>query len=137
MPLPTEVSFDRDRIDQFIRSGIIPIEAAQGKDIVFVPDEITVGDTSLSFQLLLSRIIQLLLWCRDHFEKGLKDGDLEADLRQAFHSFWENSGHSGPEFLEISAGQPDQEDIIPVRIMVKLSRDILPSCQKVELVFAW
>ncbi|MBW1858381.1 MAG: type VI secretion system contractile sheath large subunit, partial [Deltaproteobacteria bacterium] len=52
-PLPTEASFDRDRIDQFIRSGIIPLAAAQSKDIAFVPDEITVGDTSLRFQLLL------------------------------------------------------------------------------------
>jgi len=137
MPLPTEASFNRDRIDQFIRSGIIPIAAAQGKDSAFVPDEITVGDTSLSFQLLLSRIIQLLLWCRDHFEKGLKDGDLEVDLRQAFHSFWEKSGHSGPESLEISAGQPDQEDIIPVRIVLEPSREILPSRKQVELNFRW
>ena len=136
-PLPTETTFDRDRIDQFIRSGIIPIAAAQGKDIVFVPDEITVGDTSLSFQLLLSRIIQLLLWCRDHFEKGLKDGDLEADLRQAFHSFWEKSGHSGPEFLEISAGQPDLDHRIPLRIVLEPSRQILSSRQKVELNFMW
>jgi type VI secretion system protein ImpC len=136
-PLPTEATFDRDRIDQFIRSGIIPLAAAQGKDIAFVPDEITVGDTSLSFQLLLSRITQLVLWCRDHFEKGLKGADLEADLRQAFYSFWEKSGHSGPESLEISAGQPDQEDRIPVRIVVKPYRDILPSRKQVELNFMW
>ena len=136
-PLPTEASFDRDRIDQFIRSGIIPLAAAQGKDIVFVSDEITVDDTSLSFQLLLSRITQLVLWCRDHFEKGLKGADLEEELAKAFYSFWEKSGHSGPESLEISAGQPDQEDIIPVRIMVKPSRDILPSRKQVELNFRW
>jgi len=136
-PLPTEANFDRDRIDQFIRSGIIPLAAAQGKDIAFVPDEITVGDTSLSFQLLLSRITQLVLWCRDHFEKSLKGADLEADLRQAFYSFWEKSGHSGPEFLEISAGQPDLDHRIPLRIVLEPSRQILPSRQKVELVFAW
>ena len=136
-PLPTEVSFDRNRIDQFIRSGIIPIAAAQGKDVAFVPDEITVGDTSLRFQLLLSRITQLVLWCRDHFEKGLKGADLEEELGKAFNSFWEKSGHLGPESLEISAGQPDQENIIPVRIMVKPCRDILPSQKQVELNFRW
>jgi len=137
MPLPTETSFDRDRIDQFIRSGIIPLAAAQGKDIVFVSDEITVDNTSLSFQLLLSRITQLVLWCRDHCEKGLKGADLEEELRKVFHSFWEESGHSGPESLEISAGEPDQEDIIPVRIMVEPSREILPSRKQVELNFRW
>jgi len=136
-PLPTEANFDRDRIDQFIRSGIIPLAAAQGKDIAFFPDEITVGDTSLSFQLLLSRITQLVLWCRDHFEKGLKGADLEADLRQAFYSFWKKSGHPGPEFLEISAGQPDLDHRIPLRIVLEPSRQILPSRQNVELVFAW
>ena len=36
-PLPTEANFDRDRIDQFIRSGIISFAAVQGKDIAFVP----------------------------------------------------------------------------------------------------
>ena len=136
-PLPTEISFDRDRIDQFIRSGIIPLAAAQNKDIAFVPDEITVGNTSLRFQLLLSRVTQLVLWCRDHFEKGLKGADLEEELRKAFYSFWEKSGHSGPESLEISVGQPDQEDILPVRIMVKPSRDILPSQKQVELNLRW
>jgi len=136
-PLPTEASFDRDRIDQFIRSGIIPLAAAQGKDIAFVPDEITVDDISLRFQLLLSRVTQLVLWCQDHFEKGLKGEDLEEELAKAFYSFWEKSGHSGPESLEISAGQPDQEDILPVQILVKPSRDILSSRKQVELNFKW
>jgi type VI secretion system protein ImpC len=136
-PLPTEVNFDRNRIDQFIRSGIIPLAAAQAKDIAFVPDETTVGGVSLGYQLLLSRITQLVLWCRDHFEKGLTGSDLEAELRRAFSSFWEKSGHFGPELLEISAGQPDQDDRIPLRIVLEPSRQILPSRQKVELAFSW
>jgi type VI secretion system protein ImpC len=136
-PLPTETNFDRDRIDQLIRSGIIPLAAAQGRDIAFTPDGTTVNGISLGYQLLISRITQLVLWCRDHFEKGLKGTDLEALLWQAFRLFWEKSGHSGPESLDISAGQPDQDGRIPVRIVLEPSRQILPSWQQVELDFLW
>jgi hypothetical protein len=136
-PLPTEANFDRDRIDQFIRSGIIPLAAVQGKDIAFVPDETTAGGISLGYQLFVSRITQLVLWCRDHFEKGLKGADLEAQLRKAFKLFWKNRGYSGPESLEIVIGKPDPDGRIPVRIAMQPSRQILASRDKVELDFSW
>jgi hypothetical protein len=136
-PLPVEANFDRDRIDQFIRSGIIPFAAVKDKDIAFVPDETTAAGISLRYQLFVSRITQLLLWCRDHFEKGIKGADLEAELRQAFKSFWESSGYSGPESLEILAGKPDSQGRIPVQIALKPSRQILASPDTVALDFLW
>jgi type VI secretion system protein ImpC len=136
-PSPTEANFDQNRIDQFIRSGIIPLAAVQGKDIAFAPDETTAGGISLRYQLFVSRITQLVLWCRDHFEKGLNGKDLEADLQQAFKLFWEISGHSGPESLEIIAGKPDPEGRVPVRIALEPARQILASRDKVELNFSW
>ena len=77
------------------------------------------------------------MWCRDHFEKGLGGSDLEELLRQAFRAFWEKSGHLGPESLEISAGQPDSDGRIPVRIVLEPSPEILPSQQRVELDLLW
>ena len=136
-PLPTEADFDRNRIDQLIRSGIIPLATAPGKDITFVPDETTAGGISLGYQLLVSRVTQLVLWCRDHFEKGLKGADLETQLRQAFKLFRENSGHSGPESLEIEIGKPDPDGRVAVRIALQPSRQILPSRDLVELEFSW
>jgi hypothetical protein len=136
-PLPTEVNFDRDRIDQFISSGMTPLATMQGKDVAFVPDETTVGGASLRYALLVSRITQLVLWCRDHFEKGLGGSDLEDLLRKAFRAFWERSGHVGPESLEISADQPDSKGRIPIRISLEPSREILSSRQGVELNFMW
>jgi type VI secretion system protein ImpC len=136
-PLPTEANFDRDRIDQFIRSGIIPLAAEPGKDIAFVPGETTAGGISLCYQLFVSRVTQLVLWCRDHFEKGLNGGDLEEELQRAFKLFWETSGHSGPESLEILAGKPEPDGRIPVRIVLEPARQILPSKDKVELDFMW
>jgi len=136
-PLPTEAYFDRDRIDQLIRSGIIPLAAAHGKDIAFVPDETMIGGVSLGYQLFVSRIIQLITWCRDHLEKGLEGDDLEAELRQAFGAFWERLGHHGPENLRISVGKPGPDGRIAVRITLEPSRQILSSREKVELDFSW
>jgi hypothetical protein len=136
-PLPVETNFDRDRIDQFIRGGIIPFAAVQGKDIAFVPDETTAAGISLSYQLFVSRITQLLLWCRDHFENGIKGADLEAELERAFKLLWETSGYSDPESLEILAGKPDPQGRIPIRIALKPSRQILASRDTVALDFLW
>jgi type VI secretion system protein ImpC len=136
-PLPVQTNFDRGRIDQFIRSGIIPFAAVQGKDIAFVPAETTAAGISLGYQLLVSRITQLLLWCRDRFEKGIKGADLEAELKQAFKLFWEASGHPDPESLEIQTGKTDPDGRIPVRIVLKPSRQILASRDEVALDFLW
>jgi type VI secretion system protein ImpC len=136
-PLPIEGYFDRDRIDQLIRSGIIPLASVQGKDIAFVPDETTVNGVSLAYQLLVSQITQLVLWCRDHFEKGLEGDDLEAELRGAFGAFWERAGHHGPENLGISVGKLEPDGRIAVRITLEPSRQILPSREKVEVDFLW
>jgi hypothetical protein len=136
-PLPVEANFDHDRIGQFIRGGIIPFAAVPGKDIAFVPDETTAAGISLRYQLLVSRITQLLLWCRDHFEKGIKGADLEAELEQAFKLFWKASGYSGPESLEILADKPDSQGRVPVQIALKASRQILAARDTVVLDFLW
>jgi hypothetical protein len=109
----------------------------QGRDIAFVPDETTAGDISLRYQLFVSRITQLVLWCRDHLEKGIKGADLETELQRAFKFFWETSGYSGPESLEILAGNPGPDGRVPVRIALEPTRQILPSRDIVELEFSW
>jgi hypothetical protein len=75
--------------------------------------------------------------CRDHFEKGIKGADLEAELKQAFRFFWETSGYSGPESLDILVGNPDPDGRVPVRIALESSRQILTSRDKVALDFSW
>jgi type VI secretion system protein ImpC len=136
-PAPTEASFSTNRLDQFIRSGIIPLSAMPRKDVAFTPSETTASRLSLGYQLLVSRITQLILWCRDNFHKRLEGAELETELRHAFKLFWERSGHSGPEYLEISAGQPDSKGRIPLRIEVEPSPQVLPSQEKVKLDFFW
>ena len=124
-------------MDQLIRSGIIPLASVQGKDIAFVPDETTVTGVSLAYQLFVSQITQLILWCRDHFEKALRGRALEAELRQAFFSFWESRGHSGPDHLDISVGDIEKDDQVSLKIELGVSRQILPSGGKVALDLFW
>jgi len=136
-PIPTEVSLTEDRIDQFRRAGIMPIAAMQNKDVAFIPAETTMGGVSLSYQLLVSRITQFILWCRDNLSKNLEGAELEQGLRQEFSLFWGKSGHAGPDNLEISAGHPRPDNQIPLRIDIQPSRKILPSGEKIVLEFSW
>lgn len=136
-PIPTEALFTEDRIDQFRRSGIMPLATMQNKDVAFVPAETTMGGGSLSYQLLVSRITQFILWSLDNFPKELGAVELEEGLRRAFSLFWGKSGHEGPDNLEISAGHPGPDNRIPLRIALQPSRKILPSGEKIVLEFSW
>ena len=135
--LPTEVFLSEDRIDQFIRGGIIPLVATYNKDMAFIPSETTVAGASLSYLLLLSRITQFLFWCKENFEKDLEGADIEKNLTKAFFLFWEKTGHPHPQNLSISASKPKPEKPIIVRIVIEPSRQILPSGEKVELELNW
>ncbi len=137
MPLPTEAAFSENRIDQFIRGGIVPLIAQQGKDVAITPAESTLAGGSLSYQAFMSRITQLLLWCKDNFKKDLEPLKLEEGIHRAFSLFWEKSGHSGPENLEISASQPGPDNQILLRIALKPSRQILPTSEEIEMEFVW
>lgn len=136
-PIPIEVSFTEDRIDQFRRAGIIPLAALSNKDVAFTPIETTIAGAALSYQLFVSRITQFILWCRDHLREDLAGSELEAEIRRAFALFWESSGHAGPESMAISAGHPRPDHRIPLRIDVQPSRKILPSGEKIQLEFFW
>jgi type VI secretion system protein ImpC len=134
---PTETCFTEDRIDQFKRAGIMPLAAIPDKDIVFTPAETTMGGVPLSHQLFVSRVTQIMLWCRDNFPKDLSGAELENGLRQTFSRFWEFSGHRGPENLEITAGHRQPDDRIAVHMDLQPSGKILPLGRRIQLDFFW
>jgi len=135
--VPTETNFSEDRIEQFIRGGIIPLVSSYNKNIVFTPYETTVAGTPLNYQLLLTRISRLIFWCKDNFEKGMEPAELEKSLHGAFSLFWEKSGHPAPENLQISAEKPDPNKPAMVRLILEPSRQILFPKETVELKFHW
>lgn len=135
--IPTEMNFSEERIDQLIRTGIIPLVSSLNKDFAFVPGETTAGGRSLSYQLFLSRITHFLFWCKDHFEKDLEPPLLEERLKKAFSLFWERTGNAPPRGFEVSATRPKPESPALVRILIDPSRQMLPSGEKVELELNW
>jgi hypothetical protein len=135
--IPTEIHLDRDRMDQMIRSGIIPLTSMANKDFVFAPAETTVGGDALSYQLFVSRMTQLILWCRDNLPRDLTGTALALELRQNFALFWETYGAMALPRLDISVAEPAADGRIPVRIELHPSREILSSEKTVELDFYW
>jgi hypothetical protein len=135
--IPTETNFSEERIDQFIRGGILPLVSPLNKDTAFIPRETTAGGSSLSYQLFLSRVTQFLFWCKDHFEKDLEPGLLEQNLKKAFSLFWERSGALIPNSLEISVNRQKGGQSIVVKMVIEPSRQMLPSQEKVEFELSW
>jgi hypothetical protein len=135
--LATETALSDERIDQFIRAGITPLVSPYDKDIAFIPRETTVAGGSLQHQLFLSRISQMLFWCRDRLEKDLEPAVLEKVLTKMFSHEWEKTGHPVPEDLSISARKSERDELVTVRIVIEPSRRILPPGGTIELEFPW
>jgi len=136
-PIPTEIFFANDRVDQLLRIGIIPLSSARKKDIVFASKETTVAGNSLRYQILLSALSRFIFWCLDNFDKGMPPQQIEENFTQAMVLFWEKSGDRLPKDLVISAGCPDPENRIPLRISLTPPHRLLPSGEKIELEFRW
>jgi type VI secretion system protein ImpC len=133
----TEVAFDEDRIGQMIASGLIPLVSFKNKDMAFVAGESTVSGTSLAFQLVLSRIIQFAIWCKERFGKKVSASDLRVKLESALSRFWEETGHMPPEDMHISVKEDDAGDPTSVEMMIKPPPAILPSREVIEFHFDW
>jgi type VI secretion system protein ImpC len=135
--LATEANFSDDRIDQFIRSGIIPLVAPFNKDLAFMPVETTAAGGSLAHQLFLSRISHLIFWCRENLGEDLDPDNIEQGLTKAFSLFFEKTGHTAPENLEISVGKPEPDQPATAKIIIDPPKQILPSGEKIELELRW
>ncbi len=135
--LTTETSFAEERIDQFIRAGIMPLVASRNRDIAFMPLETTVAKGSLEYQALVSRVSHFILWCKDSFKKDLEPMELQQSLERAFSLFWEKTGHPVPKNLKVSVSRPDAGGRPVTKILIEPSREILPTGKRVELEFVW
>ena len=133
----TEAALDENRIDQLIASGLIPLVSFKNRDMAFVPGDPTISGDSLAFQLVLSRIVQFVIRCKERFGKDLSASDLEAKLESTLSRFWERTGHSLPEDVRISIGKPDPTGSALVSIMIRPQPAILPSPEPIEFQLNW
>ncbi len=134
---PTEVPFSEDRMAQFIKSGIMPLISQPNRDTAFFVDETTIAGSSLAYQLVVSRIVQFLISCKESFDKGLNPSELQEKLRNAIVTFWEKTGHTPPADMQLSVTKPDSGKRPVVDFALKPSPEILPSGEKIELQFHW
>jgi len=105
--------------------------------MAFVGGDSTISRGSLAFQLVLSRIVQFVIWCKERFGKDLKADDLKGKLELALSRFWEQTGHPVPEEMDISVEKPDPAGPASVGMVIRPGRAILGSREVVEFHFNW
>jgi predicted component of type VI protein secretion system len=133
----TEVSFDENRIDQMIASGLIPLASFKNKDIAFVLGDPTVSGSSLAFQLILSRIVQFFIHCKESLGTDGSAADLEERLQSALSRFWEATGHPAPKEIHLSVQKSEPAGPASVMIKIRPEPAVLPSGEVIEFHFDW
>ena len=134
-PMAVEANINRDRQDQFIRSGLTPVVSE--RDTAFVPQAVSLSGASLAYQLLICRMTQFLFWCKDNLPAETEPSILETQLRLAFQVLSEQSRPPAFESVTISTGRPNGEGRIPVNISIVPSGSVLPSRQPIEMTLDW
>ena len=135
--IPLEVSFAEDRLRQFVKAGLMPLACAVNKDTVFCPFDRTLHGGSLSYQLFLSKITQLLLWCKDNFPSGLEAEQIQQGIINVFSSFWEKTGYQISDRLNVSVYKPDAESQGQVTLTIDPPKELLSVGDKVVLELPW
>lgn len=135
--LSTQIPISEDRLYEFSKSGFIPLMGFNNQSIAFSPSDVNLQGGSLSYQLFMSRITNLVLWCKDNFEINLTPDEVKERLYDVFSTYWEKTGYPGPEVLDISTTTPDAEGVFNIRINIRPSREILPAGGEVNLQFSW
>lgn len=134
---PTEVLLSEDRIDQFIRAGIIPLVSMANRDVAFFPRETTMTGGSFAYQLLLTKVTQFILWFKENYGQEIPHSHLAQKLQETLSFFFAKTGDLTPPRMEITVAQPMPEKPAAVNLKIEPSRQLLPSGEKIELKFAW
>lgn len=137
IPTPTEMILSEDRLAEFIEIGITPVQGIAGKDIAFTPRETTLGGSSLKYQFFTSRILTFLWWYRDNMDEEKMSGDLCTNIKDALSLFWEKTGYSPPEDLEITAEEAVERKPVNIRIGMTPPTSVLPGGRRLEMTFLW
>jgi len=134
----TETLFPDDRIRQFAEIGISVLCGAAMQDIAFFPRGSAASGESLLFQLFFSRIIGYLIWKRDQAPEYADGNSAPSEyVRNAIERLFKDAGSELPYDLDVAAGNPDENGLVPVQIAFTPSRSILPNSKKIEFTFSW
>lgn len=136
-PMVSEVRFDRDRLEQFVKAGFTPLAVETKKDSAFFPGATMVNGTPLSYQLLLNQVTHFILWCKDHIRSENDPGHLEEQLKGALDRFSRRTDPPGFSEATIEVAPVNPDGRIPVGIRLIPSEPTLPSQNPIELQLDW
>jgi hypothetical protein len=134
----TETLFSDDRIRQFAEIGITVLCGAAMQDVTFFPRGSAASGESLLFQLFFSRIIGYLIWKRDQAPEYDDGNSMPSEyVRNALEKLFKDAGDEPPSDLNVTAGEPDESGLVPVKITFTPPGNILPGTKKIEFTFSW
>lgn len=137
LPAPSEAVLNRDRLDQFARAGLTPLAAEAGRDKAFIPRAVTLQGKPLAYQLLLSQVTRLVLWCKDNLPAETSEVSLQTQLKLAFQVFSEQSQPPGFADVAITTRTPGKDGRIPVSFHITPAAAILPNQEAITLNIDW
>lgn len=136
-PTPSEALLNSDRLDQFARAGLTPLAAESGRDKAFFPRAVTLQGNAMAYQLLLSQVTRLVLWCKDNLPAETSEISLQTQLKMAFQVFSEQSQPPGFADVAITTQPPGADGRIPVTFHITPAASILPNQQAITLNIEW
>lgn len=134
---PTEFSLSRDRVDQFLMAGIIPLCPIKNRDQAFFPSDRTLAGGRLPYQLVLTSMFQALIWCNEHLSRDLQGEELAREIEKVIIGFWEKIGSGGIEQFQVSVSMAEREKRGLVSISLKPSKGVLPSHEEIRFDMEW
>jgi predicted component of type VI protein secretion system len=136
--LATQAFLTEERLSQFIECGITPLMSIYNEDSVFIPMEISMGNSSMAYQFMLTQISHFFIALKDHTEERYADRNrLVEFLTQEFEQFWLQNGQYRPEHMEIDIEQASDREAFIVRVNIVLPRALLPAHNEIRLEFYW
>ncbi len=135
--LCTEFSPTSERVEQLVSAGLVPLCPVRKRDQAFFPFERTLGGGSLAYQLVLSRVVQILLWCKEHLPGDLEGTLLEQEVSRIISKYWEKTARIPLEMLQVSAFGTEGKRGGQLSVTLRPSRKVLPSNEEIRLDMAW
>jgi hypothetical protein len=126
-----------DRPEQFTTSGITPLVGLPGEASVASPPAVTISGKGLDYQMIFSRIISLVLWCKDNFDLDAGPAETRINFMAGFAEYFTAAGQEPPADLNITVKETDTGRPYLVSISLTPGKDVLPSGEKVELALNW
>lgn len=133
--LAAEMELSDHRLGLFTDARLMPVAGAVRRDEVFVPRDVTLKGGSLRAQLFISRLLQFLLYAREHLDEEMRRGDMAANLKEFLQAQWKKTEHPAPSDLAVRVDQARTGPVVSLGLTPPPA--VLPGGRKLALSFPW